>query len=152
MCQAWASRSCPLDFHVCLYEVESGSFRIEYLESTVSGSFSPPPKNIISSFQRGRARNRWAPSGRKLPSFPAYPLLCLWPAAQPRRPAETLDKALTLVQSKADTSSTPLWPEYHLLHFSGYFFVITVCLYGAVYRLDCSAPIPRRRPILSLKK
>lgn len=138
LCQAWASHSCPLDLHVCLYKVESGNFRNECLESrfykqnAVSIFFSPPPKSIIASFRRGReARNRWAQSWRNLPNFPAYQLLCLWPAAQPWRPAETLDKALTLVQLMADTSSTPLWPEYHLLPFSGYFVVITVCLYGA---------------------
>lgn len=33
LCRASASRSCPLDLHVCLYEVESADFRVECLES-----------------------------------------------------------------------------------------------------------------------
>lgn len=157
LCQAWTSHLVPWTYvSVCMkLRVETSRLRAwkgGFKSKICIGFFLLPLKIPSLHFEEEERQETGEPRARgNLPSFPACQLLCLGPDAQPWRPADMLDEVLTLIQLTADTSSTPLWPECHLLHFSGYFVVITLCLYGAVYYLHCSAPIPRRRPILNLK-
>lgn len=111
--------------------------------------FPPPTKIPLLHFEKKEERETGEPRAGR--TCPVSLLIDSGASAQPRRPAGKMDEALTLVQLMTDTSSTPLWLEYYLLHFSGYFVVTTVCFCGAVYPLHCLIPIPRRRPILSFK-